>query len=252
MISCVQWWKTTSTEDEQIVVMRNLYAAIMQRAGITDDAIMKEYLKKTHNGRAGFTTTVRTEVDDQFAGLLSKDTIKYENDTALLEGSGAIHPSQIARGVGPLPLEEIALKANEIKSKQSLIKAAQGATKSKFAKDFTDFWSVFTLFPRLGIRSAIDEGFMYALTAPGRDILNFVKNEGRKTGRASAAYTGSSAAEGPVGSTLRKLFGKGPSSQYLGVDDRNRIMEGKSMENLRSFNPKFERNGTVAKIYDKS
>jgi hypothetical protein len=214
-----------STEDEQIVVMRNLYAAIMQRAGITDDAIMKEYLKKTHNGRAGFTTTVRTEVDDQFAGLLSKDTIKYENDTALLEGSGAIHPSQIARGVGPLPLEEIALKANEIKSKQSLIKAAQGATKSKFAKDFTDFWSVFTLFPRLGIRSAIDEGFMYALTAPGRDILNFVKNEGRKTGRASAAYTGSSAAEGPVGSTLRKLFGKGPSSQYLGVDDRNRIIE---------------------------
>ena len=214
-----------STEDEQIVVMRNLYAAIMQRAGITDDAIMKEYLKKTHNGRAGFTTTVRTEVDDQFAGLLSKDTIKYENDTALLEGSGAIHPSQIARGVGPLPLEEIALKANEIKSKQSLIKAAQGATKSKFAKDFTDFWSIFTLFPRLGIRSAIDEGFMYALTAPGRDILNFVKNEGRKTGRASAAYTGSSAAEGPVGSTLRKLFGKGPSSQYLGVDDRNRIIE---------------------------
>jgi hypothetical protein len=214
-----------STEDEQIVVMRNLYAAIMQRSGITDDAIMKEYLKKTHNGRAGFTTTVRTEVDDQFAGLLSKDTVKYENDTALLEGSGAIQPSQIARGVGPLPLEEIALKANEIKSKQSLIKAAQGATKSKFAKDFTDFWSVFTLFPRLGIRSAIDEGFMYALTAPGRDILNFVKNEGRKTGRASAAYTGSSAAEGPVGSVLRKLFGKGPSSQYLGVDDRNKIIE---------------------------
>lgn len=214
-----------STEDEQIVVMRNLYAAIMQRSGITDEAIMKEYLKKTHNGRAGFTTTVRTEVDDQFAGLLSKDTVKYENDTALLEGSGAIQPSQIARGVGPLPLEEIALKANEIKSKQSLIKAAQGATKSKFAKDFTDFWSVFTLFPRLGIRSAIDEGFMYALTAPGRDLLNFAKGQGRKTGRASAAYTGSSAAEGPVGSVLRKLFGKGPSSQYLGVDDRNKIIE---------------------------
>ena len=214
-----------STEDEQIVVMRNLYAAIMQRAGITDDAIMKEYLKKTHNGRAGFTTTVRTEVDDQFAGLLSKDTVKYENDTALLEGSGAIQPSQIARGVGPLPLEEIALKANEIKSKQSLIKAAQGATKSKFAKDFVDFWSVFTLFPRLGIRSAIDEGFMYALTAPGRDLLNFAKGQGRKTGRASAAYTGSSAAEGPVGSVLRKLFGKGPSSEYLSIDKRNEIIE---------------------------
>ena len=214
-----------STEDEQIVVMRNLYAAIMQRAGITDEAIMKEYLKKTHNGRAGFTTTVRTEVDDQFAGLLSKDTVKYENDTALLEGSGAIQPSQIARGVGPLPLEEIALKANELKSKQSLIKAAQGATKSKFAKDFTDFWSVFTLFPRLGIRSAIDEGFMYALTAPGRDLLNFAKGQGRKTGRASAAYTGSSAAEGPVGSVLRKLFGKGPSSEYLGIDERNKIIE---------------------------
>jgi len=30
------------------------------------------------------------------------------------------------------------------------------------------------------------------------------------------------------------------------------IMEGKSMENLRSFNLEFERIGTVAKIYDKS
>ena len=218
-----------STEDEQIVVMRNLYAAIMQRAGITDKAIMEEYLKKTHNGRAGFTSTVDTKIDPEFAAVMSKEATENINDVNYLSGSSAIQPSQIAAGVGPLPLEEIALRANEIKSKQSLIKAAKGATGTRFAKNFVDTWTIFTLFPRLGIRSAVDEGFMYAFTAPGRDLLNFLQpwrpaNKGRSAGRAAAAYTGRSDAEGIGLAIKKKLGGKTPSGA-IDIEERNKIIE---------------------------
>ena len=224
-----------STEDEQIVVMRNLYAAIMQRAGITDKAIMEEYLKKTHNGRAGFTSTVDTKIDPEFAAVMSKEATENINDVNYLSGSSAIQPSQIAAGVGPLPLEEIALRANEIKSKQSLIKAAKGATGSRFAKNFVDTWTIFTLFPRLGIRSAVDEGFMYAFTAPGRDLLNFLQpwrpaNKGRSAGRAAAAYTGRSDAEGIGLAIKKKLGGKTPSGA-IDIEERNKIIEKLAVDN---------------------
>lgn len=213
-----------ATEDEQIVVMRNLYAAIMQRAGITDKAIMEEYLKKTHNGRAGFTSTADTKIAPEFAAVMSKDATENINDVNYLSGSSAIQPSQIAAGIGPLPLEEIALKANEIKTKKSLVGAMKGATGTRFAKNFVDTWTIFTLFPRLGIRSAVDEGFMYAFTAPGRDLLNFARQKGKAAGFGAAAYTGRADAEGIGLALIKKLGGRTPSG-YLNIEERNRIIQ---------------------------
>jgi hypothetical protein len=204
--------------------MRNLYAAIMQRAGITDKAIMEEYLKKTHNGRAGFTSTADTKIAPEFAAVMSKDATENINDVNYLSGSSAIQPSQIAAGVGPLPLEEIALKANEIKTKKSLIGAMKGATGTRFAKNFVDTWTIFTLFPRLGIRSAVDEGFMYAFTAPMNDLLNFVRQKGKAAGVGAAAYTGRADAEGFTLTLVKKLGGRTPSG-YLNIEERNRIIE---------------------------
>jgi hypothetical protein len=185
---------------------------------------MEEVLKKTLNQRAGFTTTAKTEIDPTFANVMPKDSLKYENETAIMDAAGAIQPSQLAGAIGPLQLEDIAIKANQIRSKSSLMKAAQGATRSKWAKDFVDFWSIFTLFPRLGIRSAIDEGFMYALTAPARDLLSFSRGEGRRLGRASSAYTGSASAEGAIQLAMSKMFKKAPSD-YLSVEARNDLIE---------------------------
>jgi hypothetical protein len=218
----------TSSEDEQVVIVRNLYAAVMHRAGLGDNAegqeLMQEVLKKTLNERAGFTTTVKTEIDPTFANVMPKDSLRFENETPVMNAAGAIQPSQLAGAIGPLPLEDIAIKANEIRSKSSLMKAAKGATKSKWAKDFVDFWSIFTLFPRLGIRSAIDEGFMYALTAPANDLLAFAKGEGRRLGRGSSAYTGSKSAEGIIAGVMSKTFKKAPSD-YMGVEARNELIE---------------------------
>ncbi len=51
-------------------------------------------------------------------------------------------------------------------------------------------FSLFTLFPRLGIRSSIDEGFIYYLTAPAKDLFQYLDRKGHRMGRIAAAYSG--------------------------------------------------------------
>jgi hypothetical protein len=218
-----------STEDEQVVVVRNLYGAIMHRSGLSGtsdgERIMEKMLEGTFNNRSGFSNTVDTVIDPAFVGKMPVGSVYFKDGIAYSTGASAIQPSQLAGAIGPLPLEDIAREAYNIKSKRSLIYAVGGATKSKFAKDFVDFWSIFTLFPRLGVRSAIDEGFMYALTAPAKDLLSFARREGTKLGKASARYSGSSAAEDPVATALRKVFGKEVDSESLSIDFRNNLIE---------------------------
>lgn len=212
----------TSTEAEQIVIIRNVYGTIMQRAGIEDPRIIEEYLKKTHNGRTGFTTTAQQQIDPKFAEVLDKDVYDVINEVPIVTGSSGIHASQLAGGVGPLPLAEIATRAHDISTKGSLIKAIGGATESKFAKNYVDFWSVATLFPRLGIRSAVDEGMMHLLTAPSKDILAFAR--GKKAGRLSTRYTMQTSSETYITGKLRNLFGKEKLSQFLSIDARNELI----------------------------
>ena len=211
-----------STEAEQIVIIRNVYGTIMQRAGITDKRIIEEYLKKTHNGRTGFTTTAKQEISPENAAVLSDDVYDVVNNVPTVTGSSAIHGSQLAGAVGPLPLAEIAMKAHEIKTKGSLIKAAGGALDSKFTKNYVDFWSVATLFPRLGIRSAIDESVMYLLTAPGKDIKGFLRGKG--AGRSATRYTMQTGSETYITNQFRKLFGKEKLSQFLSIEKRNELI----------------------------
>ena len=80
------------------------------------------------------------------------------------------------------------------------------------------------MFPRLGIRSAFDEGFMYAFTAPGRDLINFARQKGKVAGFGAAAYTGRADAEGIGLALIKKLGGKTPSG-YLNIEERNRIIQ---------------------------
>lgn len=228
-----------SSEDEQIVIVRNLYASIMMRAGLygrpEGEEFMSEILKRTLNEKAGFTTTVNSKISEETAKLLSPYTTRVMNGQVELVRRGAIQPSQLASALAPLPYEEIATVAYNVKSKQNLFYAIGGATKSRAAKNFVDFWSIFTLFPRLGIRSAIDEGIMYALTAPGKDLIQFAAGVGRKMGRANAAYTGSKSASPLITDKFKKLFGRKEPAHLLPLETRNQIIKDK-VDELNELN----------------
>ena len=223
-----------ASEDEQVVIIRNLYGAIMMRSGLEGQPLGKEFmgeiLAKTLNERAGFTTTTRTPISEDVAKLLSPHTVRIQNGQTELLRSGAIQPSQLASAIAPLPYEEIASVAYQVKSKTSLMYAIGGATQGRLAKNFVDFWSVFTLFPRLGIRSAIDEGFFYSISAPLKDVLNFARGVGRKFGRATTAYTGSKAAAPIFTDKFRKLVGRKVPINEIPLAERNLIIQNKVAE----------------------
>jgi len=137
---------------------------------------MEEILNRTFNNRSGMTTTSRTEVPTDFIGDISQHVLRIENDSPILNARGIVQPSQVAEGIGSLPYEQIIQVAAVTRRKNSIPALFDGATRNKYVSEFVNFWTILTLFPRLGIRSAIDEAFMYALNAPLLDLLRMFKS----------------------------------------------------------------------------
>jgi hypothetical protein len=120
--------------------------------------------------------------------------------------------------------------AYRVKSKKSLLLAAGGATQGKLASDLVSFWSLFTLFPRLGIRSAIDEGFLYYLTAPAQQVFDFASRKGHKLGRVATAYTGSKSSE-TIRVALQRKLGFTTPSEALTLEAREEAIEAYAKKN---------------------
>ena len=213
----------TSEANDQVVIMRNMYVGIMQRFGLDGHPdgkkLMDEILKSKFGDKEGISIVSQLEVNPAFADEIGKVGLKLEDDVLKYESSGIIHPFQEAGAIGSLNYVQIAQMAGQIKSKKNLIGAMGGATQLKIADDFVNAWSVLTLFPRLGIRSAIDEAFMFALTAPGREVFDFALRRGHRLGKMATAYTGSRSAE-PLRAGLKSWLGMKRTSETLTVAQR--------------------------------
>ena len=212
-----------SEANDQVVIMRNLYVGVMQRFGLDGHPdgkkLMDEILKSKFGDKEGLSIVSQLEVNPAFADEIGKVGLKMEDDVLKYESSGIIHPFQEAGAIGSLNYIEIAQMAGRIKSKKNLIGAMGGATQLKIADDFVNAWSVLTLFPRLGIRSAIDEGFMFLLTAPGREVFDLALRRGHRLGKMATAYTGSKTAE-PLRQGLKKWLGGTRTSEMIPLADR--------------------------------
>ena len=212
-----------SEANDQVVIMRNMYVAVMQRYGLDGHPegkkLMDEILKSKFGDKEGLSIVSKLEVNPAFADEIGKVGLKVEDDVLKYESSGIIHPFQEAGAIGPLNYIEIAQMAGRIKSKKNLIGAIGGATQLKIADDFVNAWSVLTLFPRLGIRSAIDEAFMFLLTAPAKEVFELAARRGHRLGKMATAYTGSKTAE-PLRQGLKKWLGGTRTSETLSLADR--------------------------------
>jgi hypothetical protein len=213
----------TAEANDQVVIMRNMYVGIMQRFGLDGNPdgkkLMEEILKSKFGDKEGLSIVSKLDVNPAFVDEIGKVGLKTEDDVLRYESSGIIHPFQEAGAIGPLNYIEIAQMAGQIKSKKNLIGAMGGATQLKIADDFVNAWSVLTLFPRLGIRSAIDEGFMFLLTAPGREVFDLAFRRGHRLGKMATAYTGSKTAE-PLRQSLKKWIGGTRTSEMIPLADR--------------------------------
>ena len=199
------------TEDEQYVILRNLDTATMYAMGLGGDVrgtdLMEKILTEKYGGRAGFATTVESGVSKVHSPAAPFEALIEKDGNTFVNNLGPIHPYQARHAVGSLPFDEIGSTVWAIRSsKRSLVNAVGGMTQGHFAKRFVDGWSILTLFPRLGIRSAIDEATMYVLTAPSRDLLRFAFRKGNKMATAVKKFTGSTDASGPIRQGIQKAF----------------------------------------------
>ena len=214
--------------DQQIAAIRNIYAATMQKNGLEGAPhgreFIQEVLDKTFNDRMGFGNTSELEVSRELAGVFSKNTIQWMNDVATIPNRGGIHPFQLVTAVAALDDAAIAQLRASINKMNSPLALFDYATNNKLVRGYTNFWSWANLFPRLGIRSTVDETSMYAITAPSDDVMRFAMGGGRKEGQFLSMATGSKEAIGPIRRAFEKIRGGGPSD-YMTLERRKEIIE---------------------------
>ena len=226
-----------STADEQVQVLRSVYTAVMQKAGLEGHPKGKELIAETLKSKfgdvEGMSIVTQLDVPVHLSGKIKGAGLKIADGLEHYETNGIIHPFQETNAIGNLDYQLIAQTAYEVKSKKNLVMAVgQGAASSKFSAEFVNFWSVFTLFPRLGVRSAIDEGVMFMLTAPAKDIFDVLRGKGARMGKVANAATASKSTEG-FKSMLRSKLNMDNVSESIDVPTRiairQRIAENKGV-----------------------
>ena len=202
----------------QLTMIRNLYAAVMVKAGlpgsVNGDKVMNEILSATFN-ETGMFSTIKSEVPLDLVDVFHPASVTREGETFLQASKGIVQPSQVARSIAPLPFDLIYQEAvtSRWSEQKNVINLFGGATRNKFSKFVTDFWSTHTLFPRLGSRSSVDELTFAGLTAPRRDLIKFVFG-GRAGRSALESATGSRTTQGLLkrgliyGGTTKRIKGK--------------------------------------------
>ena len=216
-----------SDANDQVAMLRSLDVAIMQRLGIEGTEKGREYIKKTldekYGTSVGVAVTEKLNVPIGFEDIVSKSGIKLEDNVTKFDSMGIIHPSQERGAISTLDYQELAQYAYEANKGKLISGMFQGATSSALSTGIVNFWSIFTLFPRLGIRSAIDEGFIYYLTAPAKDLFQYLDRKGHRMGRIAAAYSGSKSGEQLRVKIARKLGRPTPADMY-DKDARKKII----------------------------
>ena len=207
-----------STANDQVAMLRSLDVAIMQRLGIEGTEKGRDYIRKTleekYGSSVGVAVTEKLDVPVGFENILSKSGVKLEGNAVKYDSQGIIHPSQERGAISTLDYQQLAQYAYEANKGKLVSAMFGGATSSALSTSIVNFWSIFTLFPRLGIRSSIDEGFIYYLTAPAKDLFQYLDRKGHRMGRIAAAYSGSKSGEQLRVKIARKLGRKTPADMY--------------------------------------
>lgn len=200
--------------DIQLTMIRNLYHGFMIKAGMGGDAngiaMMEEILAKTFNEKAGMLSTTRSEIPLDWVNEISPNVIRYENDLPFQATKGIVQPSQITEGIAPLPYDLIYQYGamSKFSQKFTFFNLTNRIVKSKSVSVYQNEWSRFTLFPRLGIRSSIDEAFFHIITAPFYNVRQYLMGSAIFPTRALTTASGSKSAQGMYSRGIYKLIPK--------------------------------------------
>lgn len=85
-------------------------------------------------------------------------------------------------------------------------------------------WSFILLYPKIGLKNAVDESTVGFMVSHPRSIYDFFNGKGRQMSRAAAGYTGDSKSMGPVKDKMLSWMGKNPT-KYVSAAKRKQMGE---------------------------
>ena len=168
-----------SDPNDRVVLLRGLYIQIMHGLGLPGkeggQALIEKVLNDKFADTVSFASKPTLQIPPQLAGATISRGLLEEQPREGMGGllttkyGGPIHFFNAKPTVANLPWGELgayAFNFNQSEKMHSLVAALGGVTRTNFVRKMTNGWTIATLFPRLGIRSALDEAFFYSMTAP--------------------------------------------------------------------------------------
>lgn len=254
-------------QNDQISIMKAIDYAVIERYGITGHPGGKDLAMTILNAKYGVANAmdegVELAIRPDVAQTLSKDFVVYRDGVPHLKTGSIIQPYQETNALGSLDYFALSQMSYELKNKKNLLLTIKGSTNHRFATELVNSWSLFTLFPRLGIRSAIDETMMYLLTAPAKNIMDTLVpgvlkgTTGRKGSIASniaSSYAGSRSGEKLRQALARKLGLNTPSeslddaTRHIALSDYAKDL-GKDVADLTSEERKWAQALAAVEMY---
>ena len=232
----------TATQKERIFLKRNLDELILRSAGVHGLPGGKEFIKKQLDWHYGADSTYT-------ASEKLQHPVKWGTTNLSTEVLGPLGPSQMKDAFGALDYRGISefVASQQLRQKKELTVAGAsriigGAYNSKVVGDLIDNWSLLTLYPQLGVRTAMDEGFFFALTAKLGMIGEFARAQ--RYGNVFTAYTGAKEGTGAIKNVLQiaagKLTGKDVGAvRAISQADRDLVFADKA-QNFAQYDTAFE------------
>jgi hypothetical protein len=223
---------TTFNELSRIVLPKNLAGALTQKfvdsnqaeriallRGVMTDVLTASGLGATPKG-VGLINTI---LDQKFIGSISNKIevasdfvptstnlgkVIVENGRTFLVKEGPTQPNGYSSTIGNLDWRGISDLVSETIVNQDpryILRNLSPIINGKFATDFTNAWSVLTLFPKLGVRATVDELFFFINFAPKEALYNFFSLKGLAGAKIRSAATRSGAGISLTAEKLQKI-----------------------------------------------
>jgi hypothetical protein len=233
----------SSTEQQRIALKRTVDELTLRKTGIYGMPGGKEYATKLLDGHYG-------GVGKFSVAETLKKPAAWNSGDETVEILGPIQAHQFKDGISSMDwraISEFAAKHSKKDTSLTVENASNiigGAYNSKVVGDLIDAWSLLTLIPQLGIRTAVDEGFFFAMTTKLGIAREY--RRAKKVGRVFSAYTGDLAVTGPIKNILQvtasKLTGRQFGASRSITQDERDVIFGEAFEGLKK--------GTYATKYE--
>lgn len=178
----------TVSQGERVALLRGAFTDILHSSGLGTtpkgiDLINEIIGEKFITGEAR-----QIKLPDSVEVIGSEiGRVSTINNEKFLQIQGPIHPNEYSDTIGNVDwhslsehVSKILLQSDpkEFGGALNTLRSMSSIVNGKWSSDVTNFWSVATLVPKLGVRGTVDELFFFANYAPKEALYNFFSLKG--------------------------------------------------------------------------